>query len=168
MAEENSASPPETASTENATTKTTDSQKELAKELWERLAKSRPGPTIKDLMFLARFVPALSSSAAKTLLGRDLSLEQLKELIQHVPKARDKATRLIVKKYGEDLTEEDLRFIFTQTKSLEIGKYLLKKYPNDANLSLTERTCEELKGVVEQMRKQETTKSILREIDRRL
>ena len=163
MSEEDSASVPK-----QVVKKPTEAQKEIARELWERLAKSRPGPTIKDLMFLARFVPVLSSSAVKTLLSRDLTLEDLKELIQHVPKAQEKATKQIIKKFGEDLTEDDLRFIFSQTKSVEIGKYLLKKYPNDANLGLAERTCEELKETVEQMRQQEPTKAILREIDRRL
>lgn len=163
MSEGDSASASETVAS-----KPTEAQKEIARELWERLAKSRPGPTIKDLIYLARFVPVLSSSAVKTLLGRDLSLDQLKELIQHVPKARDKATNQIIKKFGEELTEDDLRFIFSQTRAVEIGKYLLKKYPNDANLGLAERMCDELMETVRQMRQQETTKDILREIDRRL
>lgn len=172
MPEEDSASP--TADSEAPAAKKTPSaaatakQKALAKELWERLAKSRPGPSNKDLMYLARFVPLLSTAAVKTLLGRSLTLEELKELIQHVPKSQESATKLLVKVYGEELTEDDLRFIFTQTKSIEIGKYLLKKYPNDANLGLAERMTDDLIEVVEKMRKQEPTKAILREIDRKL
>ena len=158
MSEDASASPP----------KKNDSQKALAKELWERLAKSRPGPDNKDLLYLARFVPSLSGAATKTLLSRKLNLEELKELIQHVPKARDAAVKLAVKTFADELTEEDLRFIFSQTRSAEIGKYLLKKFPNDANLGLVERTIDDLTDVVEKMRQQEPTKSVLREIDRKL
>lgn len=158
MSEEPSTSP----------SKKNDVQKELARELWERLAKSRPGPDNKDLIYLARFVPPLSSAAVKTLLNRKLTLDELKELIQHVPKARDAATKLLLKTYTDSLTEEDLRFLFTQTRSTEVGKYLLKKFPNDANLGLIERTTEELKDVIEKMRQQEPTKSVLREIDRKL
>lgn len=143
-------------------------EKALARELWERLAKSRPGPSNKDLMYLARFVPSLSNAAVKTLLNRSLTLEELKELIQHVDHARTAATKVAIKSFGDELTEEDLRFIFSQTKSVEIGKYLLKKYPNDANLGLVERTTEELKDVVEKMRQQEPTKAIMKEIDRKL
>ena len=148
--------------------KPTEKQKELAKELWDRLARSRPGPNNKDLMYLARFVPLLSSAATKTLLGRKLTLDEVKELIQHVPKGRDAAVKVAIKSYGDELTEDDLRFIFSQTKSVEIGKYLLKKYPNDANLGLVDRTTDELNDVVEKMRGQEPTKAILREIDRKL
>ena len=148
--------------------KPTEKQKELAKELWDRLARSRPGPNNKDLMYLARFVPLLSSAATKTLLGRKLSLDELKELIQHVPKGRDAAVKVAIKSFGDELTEDDLRFIFSQTRSVEIGKYLLKKYPNDANLGLVDRTTDDLNDVVEKMRGQEPTKAILREIDRKL
>lgn len=142
-------------------------KKELAKELWERLAKSRPGPDIKDLLFLARFVPLLSSPAAKTLLTKKLNLDQLKELIQYVPKAKDAAVKLALKMSSE-LDEDDIRFIFTQSKSPEVGKYLLKKYPNDANIGLVDRTIDELKDLVEEMKNKESTKNILREIDRKL
>lgn len=158
MSEEGSASPPKKA----------DPRKALARELWDRLAKSRPGPDNKELIYLARFVPLLSSAAVKTLIGRKLNLEELKELIQHVPKARDAATKLAIKNFADDLVEEDLRFIFSQTKAIEIGKYLLKTYPNDANLALVERQSDELKDVVAKIRKQEPTKSVLREIDRKL
>ena len=159
MSEEDSASPPE---------KKSDPRKAVAKDLWERLAKSRPGPDNKDLLYIARFVPALSSAAVKTLLARKLNLEELKELIQHVDSARTAATKLAVKSFGDELTEEDLRFIFSQTRSVDIGKYLLKKYPNDANLGLVERSIDDLQDVVDKMRKQETTKNVLREIDRKL
>ncbi|MFY9252146.1 MAG: hypothetical protein WAO83_01730 [Fuerstiella sp.] len=143
-------------------------QVKLAKDLWERLAKSRPGPDNKDLIYLARFVPMLSSVAAKTLLSRKLTLDELKELIQHVPKAQDAATKLTIKTYGDELSEDDLRFLVTQTKSVEVGKFLLKRHPNDANLGLIERTLDELKGLVDELRMRESTKNILREIDRKL
>ena len=146
----------------------TDPRRKLAKELWERLAKSRPGPDSKDLIYLARFVPMLSSVAAKTLLARKLTLDELKELIQYVPKAQEAATKLALKMYADEFTEEDLRFIFSQTKSVEIGKYLLKQFPNDANLGLVERTCEELQHQVDEIRLREPTKNVLREIDRKL
>ena len=120
-------------------------QVKLAKDLWERLAKSRPGPDNKDLIYLARFVPMLSSVASKTLLSRKLTLDELKELIQHVPKAQDAATKLTIKTYGDELSEDDLRFLVTQTKSVEVGKFLLKRHPNDANLGLIERTLDEAK-----------------------
>ena len=150
------------------TRKYTEADKEAAKQLWERLAKSRPGPDNKDLMYLARFVPLLSSSASKTLLGRKLTLAELKELIQYVPKAKDAAAKQALKMGSDVLTEEDLRFIFVQTRSPDVGKYLLKKYPNDANLGLVERTVDELGGVVEKMRTLESTKNVMREIDRKL
>lgn len=159
MSEDSSATP---ESRKSAT------QVKMAKELWERLAKSRPGPDNKELIFLARFVPLLSSVAAKTLLGRKLTLDELKELIQHVPKAQEAATKLTIKTYGEELTEDDLRFLVTQTKSVEVGRFLLKRHPNDANLGLIERTLSELQDVVEDLRKRESTKDILREIDRKL
>lgn len=149
-------------------TEKSDPQKALARELWERLAKSRPGPSNKDLMYLARFVPSLSNAAVKTLLNRTLTLDELKELIQHVDHARTAATKVAIKSFGDELTEDDLRFIFSQTKSAEIGKYLLKKYPNDANLGLVDRTSDELKDVVEKMRQQEPTKAVMKEIDRKL
>lgn len=143
-------------------------KKELAKELWERLARSRPGPDNKDLMFLARFVPLLSSSAAKTLLGKKLTLDELKELIQYVPKAKDAAIKQALKLGADQLDEDDVRFIFTQSKSAEVGKFLLKRYPNDANLSLVERTLDELAPLIAEIREREPTKSVLREIDRKL
>ena len=143
-------------------------QVKLARELWERLGKSRPGPDNKELIYLARFVPSLSSAAAKTLLSRKLTLDELKELIQHVPRAQEAATKLAIKLYGDELTEDDLRFLVTQTKSVEVGRFLLKRYPNDANLGLIERTLDELKTMVDDLRMRESTKTILREIDRKL
>lgn len=145
-----------------------DPKKQKARELWDRLAKSRPGPDNKDLIFLARFVPLLSSAALKTLLKRKLTLDELKELIQHAPKARDAATKLALNLDPDDVTEEDLRFIFTQTKSVDVAKLLLKRYPHDANLAFVERTVEGMKDLVEEIRKKETTSAVLKEIDRRL
>ena len=142
-------------------------KKQLAKELWERLAKSRPGPDNKDLMFLARFVPLMSTAAAKTLLTKKLTLDELKELIQYVPKAKEAATKLALK-MGSELEEDDVRFIFTQTKSSEVGKFLLKRFPNDANLGLVERTVDDLTDFVAEVRDREPTKTVLREIDRKL
>lgn len=159
MSEDGSASKPR---------KYTEADKEAARQLWERLAKSRPGPDNKDLMYLARFVPLLSSSASKTLLSRKLTLDELKELIQYVPKAKEAATKLALKMGTDVLTEEDLRFIFSQTKAVDVGKYLLKKYPNDANMALVERTVDDLSDLVEKMRGLEATKSVMREIDRKL
>lgn len=142
-------------------------KKRVAKDLWERLAKSRPGPDNKDLMFLARFVPLLSTPAAKTLLTKKLTLDELKELIQYVPKAKEAATKLALK-LGAELTEDDIRFIFTQTKSAEVGKFLLKRFPNDANIGLVERTIDDLTEFVAEVRDREPTKSVLREINRKL
>lgn len=145
-----------------------EADKANAKKLWERLAKSRPGPDKKDLMYLARFVPLLSSSASKTLLNKKLTLDELKELIQYVPKARDAAAKQALKLGGDVLTEDDLRFLFSQTKSVDVGRYLLKKYPNDANMGLVERTTGELKEIVTELRARETTKEVMKEIDRKL
>lgn len=147
---------------------TSSPQKNLARELWERLAKSRPGPTTEELIYIARFVPILSKSAIKTLAGRKLSLDELKELIQHVPKAKDAAIKMALKLGTDVLSEEDMRFLFTQSKSPEVGKLLLKKFPNDANIGLIERTNDDLADVIAVMKQQEPTKSVLREIDRKL
>lgn len=143
-------------------------KKQVARELWERLAKSRPGPENSDLIFLARFVPLLSSSATKTLLGRKLNIEEIKELIQHVPKAKDLATRMALKLPPEEISEEDLRFVFSQSRSTDAAKVLLKRFPNDANLGLVERLSTEMKDVVEKMKQQEPTRDVLREIERKL
>ncbi|MEZ6124072.1 MAG: hypothetical protein R3C49_12980 [Planctomycetaceae bacterium] len=165
MSEDTSASEPQPKSKPEAGT---DPRKETAKVLWERLAKSRPGPDNKDLMFLSRFVPLLSKSAVKTLLNRKLTMEELKELIQHVPMAKEAATKLALKQYADDISEEDLRFIFSQTRYPDVGRLLLKRYPNDANLGLVDRNCEELKELVVRIREQEPTKNVLRDIDRLL
>ena len=151
-----------------STPKNVDPQKQIARELWERLAKSRPGPDNKDLIFLARFVPLLSTSATKTLLARKLNLEEVKELIQHVPKAMEAATKLALRLPADELSEEDLRFIFTQTRSLDAARLLLKRYPNDSNLGLVERTTDDLNDVLEKIRQQEPTRNVLREIERKL
>lgn len=147
---------------------TVDPKKLLARELWARLAKSRPGPTTEELIYLARFVPLLSKSAIKTLAGRTLALDDLKELIQYVPKAKDLAIKMALKLGADALNEEDMRFLFTQSKAPEIGKALLKKYPNDANIGLVERTTDELAEYIGKMKEQEPTKTVLREIDRKL
>ncbi|MEZ6130328.1 MAG: hypothetical protein R3C59_16715 [Planctomycetaceae bacterium] len=151
-----------------STPKPENPQKAVARELWERLAKSRPGPENSDLIFLARFVPLLSSSATKTLLGRKLNLEEIKELLQHVPKAKEAATKMALRLPPEELDEESLRFVFTQSRSLDAAKLLLKRFPNDTNLGLVERTTDELKDVIEKMRRQEPTRNVLREIERKL
>lgn len=148
--------------------KPVDPQKQLARELWERLAKSRPGPSNEELIYIARFVPILSKSAIKTLAGRKLGLDELKEIIQHVPKAKDAAIKMALKMGPDVLSEEDMRFLFTQSKSPEVGKVLLKHHPNDANIGLVERTTDELSDVISVMKVQEPTKSVLREIDRKL
>lgn len=144
------------------------SKKELARDLWERLAKSRPGPDNKDLVYLARFVPLLASGAIKTLLSRKLTLEELKELIQHVPKAQEGAVQLAIKVYGEQLTEEDLRFMVTNTRLADVATFLLKKFPTDLNLILVENNVDGMGAYLEQIRHQEQTRDIMREIDRRL
>ena len=145
-----------------------DPKKDAARGLWDRLRKSRPGPDNKELIYLARFVPLLSTVAAKTLLTRKLNIEELKELIQHVPKAQEAATQLALKNAADSISEDDLRFILSQTKSVDVAKILLKQYPNDANLSLVERSVDTLNDSVEQIRQLEPTKTVLREIDRKL
>ena len=145
-----------------------DPKKDAARGLWDRLRKSRPGPDNKELIYLARFVPLLSTVAAKTLLTRKLNIEELKELIQHVPKAQEAATQLALKNAADSISEDDLRFILSQTKSVDVAKILLKQYPNDANLSLVERSVDTLNDSVEKIRQLEPTKTIQREIDRKL
>ena len=151
-----------------ATPTKSDPKKDVARDLWDRLRKSRPGPDNKELIYLARFVPMLSTVAAKTLLTRSLNIEELKELIQHVPKAQEAAAKLALKNGADSLSEDDLRFIFTQTKSVDVAKLLLKQHPNDSNLALVERNVEALKDSVEKIRQLEPTKTVLREIDRKL
>ena len=140
-------------------------KKANARELWERLAKSRPGPNNKDLLYLARFVPLLSASAVKTLMTRSLSFEDLKELIQHVPKARDAAVQLALKDPAS-LSEGDLRFLVTQTQSVEAARLLIRRNPGNAVLGFVERNIEQLRDVVEEVRQKEQTTDVLREIDR--
>ncbi len=151
-----------------ADAKPVDSRKDKARELWERLGNSRPGPDNKDLLYLARFVPLLSSAAAKTLLSRKLTVAELKDLIQHVPKAQDAATRLALKLPAEELTEADLRFIVTHTKSPDAAKFLVKRFPNEAALGFVERTVEGMQDVVDKIRAKELTRDVLKEIDRAL
>ena len=142
-------------------------KKARARELWERLANSRPGPDNKDLLFLARFVPLLSTAAVKTLLNRSVSIEELKEVVQHVPKARDAAVKQILKR-ADELSEEDLRFVITQTKSMDAAKVLIKRNPGNAVLSFLERTIDGMKEVVNTVRQKEPTAAVLKEIDRLL
>ena len=61
-----------------------------------------------------------------------------------------------------------MRFLFTQSKAPEIGKALLKKHPNDADIGLVVRTTDELADYIAKMKEQEPTKTVLREIDRKL
>ncbi len=143
-------------------------KKEVARLLWERLARSRPGPDNKELIFLARFVPLLSSGAVKTLLGRKLSLLELRELVQYVPKSRESAAKLVLQMSADELTEDDLKYFLTHTKSEEIAKQLLKRFPLDANLSHVESTIDTLKDLIEKIRQQERTRDVLREIERKL
>jgi hypothetical protein len=146
--------------------KKADPRKDKARELWERLAKSRPGPDNKDLIYLARFVPLLATAAIKTLLNRKLTIEELKELIQHAPKAKELATKRALELGPDEIGEEDLRFIVTQTRSVDAAKMLLKRFPFDTNLGLVERSIPELLSAIEKMRSQPTTSSIMKEIDR--
>ncbi len=138
-----------------------------AQELWERLANSRPGPDNKDLLYLARFVSVLSSAAIKTLLSRKLSVDELKELVQHVPKAQDAAIKAILKK-ADSLSEDDLRFLITHTKSKDAAKVLLQRNSGSAVLAFLERTVEGIRDTLEQIRQQEQTSAVLKEIDRLL
>ena len=144
------------------------SKKDLARQLWERLAKSRPGPDNKDLVYLARFVPLLAMGAIKTLLSRKLTLDELKELIQHVPKAQEGAVQMAIKVYGDELTEDDLRFMVTNSRLPEVAKYLLQRFPTDLNLIQVENTVDGMSEYIQQIRNQEQTRDIMREIDKRL
>lgn len=143
-------------------------KKELAQHLWERLGKSRPGPEIKDLIFIARFVPMLSSSAVKTLMGRKLSLAELKELIEHVPKATESAAKLALQLYQDELEEDDLKFLVSEARSTDAAKMLLKRFPSDPNLNLIDNTIDSLKDAVKKVREQEPTRDVLRDIERKL
>ncbi|MBL8818289.1 MAG: hypothetical protein JNL58_19840 [Planctomyces sp.] len=159
MADESSASAPK---------KVDPAKKELALQLWERLGKSRPGPDNKDLIFIARFVPLLTSGAVKTLLARKLALSEIKELAEHVPRAQEGVIKLVTQMTPDELSEEDLRFFFTHTKSVDIARMLLKRFPTDQNLALVEGRTDALKEAIEKMRLQEKTRDLMREIERRL
>ncbi len=140
-------------------------KKAKARDLWERLAKSRPGPENKDLIYLARFVPVLSKAAVKSLITRKLSVEELKELVQYVPRARDAAVKAALKK-ADSLSEDDLRFLIIQTKSTEAAKELLERNPGDGVIAFVERNIPEMEGTLEDVKNQELTSAVLREIDR--
>ncbi|MCH2200738.1 MAG: hypothetical protein MK102_02105 [Fuerstiella sp.] len=141
--------------------------KAKARALWERLANSRPGPNNKDLLYLARFVPVLSSAAIKTLFTRKLNVEELKEIVQHVPKARDAAVKAALKS-ADSLSDDDLRFLITHTKSKDAAKLLLKRNSGNSVIIFLERTVEELQGSLDEIKKKELTSVVLKEIDRLL
>ena len=145
----------------------TPQKKAKARELWERLANSRPGPDNKDLLYLARFVPVLSSAAVKTLFTRKLSVDELKELVQHVPKAQDAAIKAALKK-PDSLSEDDLRFLITHTKSKDAAKVLLSRNSGSAVVAFLERTVEGLRDTLEEIKQKEQTSAVLKEIDRLL
>lgn len=140
-------------------------KKARARELWERLANSRPGPDNKDLLYLARFVPLLSTAAIKTLFTRKLSVAELKELVQHVPKARDAAIKAALKN-PDSLSDDDLRFLITHTKSKEAAKLLLKRNPGNSVIGFLERTVESLQDKLDEVKQKELTSVVLKEIDR--
>ena len=95
-------------------------------------------------------------------------MDEVKELLQHVPKAKEATTKLVLKMPPEDVNEEDLRFVFSHSRSVDAARALLKRFPNDSNLGLVERTIDDLKDVIAKMREQEPTKFVLREIERKL
>ncbi|MCA9062524.1 MAG: hypothetical protein KDA96_05680, partial [Planctomycetaceae bacterium] len=103
-----------------------------------------------------------------TLLNRRLKMEELRELIQHAPKGKEAATKKVLELPPEEVTEDDLKFVFNQTKIPEVGRLLLKRFPTDTNIALVERTTDQLNEIIEKMKGQEPTRSIMREIDRRL
>ena len=144
----------------------TDPQKKVkARALWERLANSRPGASNKDLLYLARFVPVLSTAAVKTLFTRKLSTDELKELVQHVPRAQDAAVKVALKNV-DALSDDDLRFLITHTKSKEVARVLLKRNSGDAVIAFLERTVPELESSLQEIRQKELTSVVLKEIDR--
>jgi len=140
-------------------------QKVKARALWERLANSRPGPDNKELLYLARFVPALSTAATRTILTRKLGIDELKELVQHVPKSRDAAVKAALNN-TDNLSEDDLRFLITHTKSKEAAKVLLKRNSGNSVIAFLERTIEELQDSLEEIKQKELTSVVLKEIDR--
>lgn len=140
-------------------------KKARARALWERLANSRPGPDNRDLLYLARFVPLLSTAAIKTLFTRKLSVAELKELVQHVPKARDAAIKAALKN-PDSLTDDDLRFLITHTRSMDAAKLLLKRNPGNSVIAFLERTVESMQGTLDEIKRKELTSVVLKEIDR--
>ena len=145
--------------------KTDPRKKAKARALWERLANSRPGPNNKDLLYLARFVPLLSTAAVKTLFTRRLGTDDLKELVQHVPRAQDAAVKAALKN-ADTLSDDDLRFLITHTKSKEVARVLLKRNSGDAVIAFLERTVPELESSLQEIRQKELTSVVLKEIDR--
>ncbi len=152
---------------ESPSNQTDPRRKARARELWQRLLDSRPGPTNGDLIYLARFVPLLSRVAIRSLFSRRLSVEELRELVQHVPKARSAAVKAALKKV-DSLSDDDLRFLIIHTKSKEAAQALIERSPTDAVIAFVERTVEELQGTFEELKKKELTSVVMREIDRTL
>ena len=145
--------------------KTDTQQKAKARALWERLANSRPGPDNKELMYLARFVPVLSAAAIKTIFTRKPNVAELRELVQHVPKAREAAVKAALKN-ADGLSDEDLRFLITYTKSKEAATVLLKRNSGNSVIAFLERTMEEMQGSLDEIKNKELTSAVLKEIDR--
>ena len=142
-------------------------KKARARELWERLANSRPGPANQDLIYLARFVPLLSKAAVKSLVSRKLSVSELKELVQHVPRAQDAAVKAAMKKVDSP-SEDDLKFLVTHARSKEAALALLERNPGDGVIGFIERNLPDLSGELDAIREKEQTSVVLREIDRLL
>jgi hypothetical protein len=145
--------------------KTDPEKRAKARALWERLGNSRPGPTNNDLLYLARFVPVLSTAAVKTLFTRKLSTDELKELVQHVPRAQEAAIKAALKN-SESLSEDDLRFLITHTKSKEVAGVLLKRNSGASVIAFLERTVPELEESLRELKQKELTSVVLKEIDR--
>jgi len=140
-------------------------KKAKARDLWERLANSRPGPTNQDLIYLARFVPLLSKAAVKSLVSRKLSVSELKELVQHVPRAQDAAVKAAMKKV-DSLSEDDLKFLVTHARSKKAALALLQRNPGDGVIGFIERNLPDLASELDVVREKEQTAAVLREIDR--
>ncbi len=97
--------------------------------------------------------------AVKTLLSRKLTLSEIRELAEHVPRAQEGVIKQVTQMTAEELSEDDLRFFFTHTKAVDIAKMLIKRFPTDQNLSLIESRIDALKEVIDRMRTQERTRT---------